>query len=357
MTGIAWAKRATARIDRSDVLCERQNGAELLNIRNKLGGLSMPLQDFADLIPHIAISDGRALGAGRWEDDARAALASHGAVLLRGPVLREDGVEIAMEIIDENLLDDAFWSTPRSKVSGKTLTATEYPSPRTILLHSEMAYMTTWPRYVAFHSLVVADEGGQTTICDIEKVSADLGDRLIPFAQKGVQYRRTFQRGVDIPWQTAFQTQDKADVQEVADRNGMSVEWLSGDALVTTHNAQGTIKAEDGRDIYFSQAHLFHESNLDPVARDQIVEAFGRDRLPRQAFYGDGSPIADADVQAVRDAFEANQTGMHWQPGDVLILDNMRYAHGRMPFKGSRRLHVSMARAQSEPVRTPLPLD
>ena len=34
----------------------------------------MALQDFADLIPHIAIADGRALGAGRWEDEARAAL-------------------------------------------------------------------------------------------------------------------------------------------------------------------------------------------------------------------------------------------------------------------------------------------
>jgi hypothetical protein len=314
----------------------------------------MALKDFAEIAPQIAVADGRALGAGAWEDEAREALASHGAVLLRGPIQREDAVEVAMEIIDDELLDDAFWSTPRSKVGGKTLTATEYPSPRTIQLHSEMAYMKTWPRYVAFHSLVVADEGGETTVCDVDQVSATLGDRLLPFAEKGVMYRRTFQRGVDIPWQTAFQTDDKADVQEVADRNGMSVEWLSGDALVTTHTAQGTLKAEDGRPVYFSQAHLFHESALDPATRDQIVEAFGRDRLPRQAFYGDGSAISDADAQAVRDAFEAHQTGMKWRAGDILILDNFRYAHGRMPFKGSRRLHVAMARAVSVPERTPL---
>ena len=314
----------------------------------------MALQNFADLIPHIAIADARALGAARWEDEARAALASHGAVLLRGPVLREDGVEVALEIIDDELLDDAFWSTPRSKVGGKTLTATEYPSPRTILLHSEMAYMKTWPRLVAFHALVVAETGGETTICDIDAVSAALGDTLMPFADKGVQYRRTFQRGVDIPWQTAFQTEDKADVAEVAQRNGMFIEWLDGDALVTTHTAQGAVRAEDGRPIYFSQAHLFHESALDPDKRDQIVQVFGRDRLPRQAFYGDGSPIADADAQKVRDAFEAHQTGMVWQAGDVLILDNMRYAHGRMPFTGARRLHVAMARAEHVPERTPI---
>lgn len=314
----------------------------------------MALQDFADFIPHIAIEDGRALGAGRWETEAREALSTHGAALLRGPILREDGVEIALEIIDEELLDDAFWSTPRSKVGGKTLTATEYPSPRTIQPHSEMAYMTTWPRYVAFHSLVVAEEGGETTICSVDKVTEALGDRILPFAEKGVLYRRTFQQGVDIPWQKAFQTDDRADVEEVAQRNGMSIEWLDGDALVTTHRAQGTVRGEDGRPLYFTQAHLFHESALDPGARDKIIELFGRDRLPRQAFYGDGSPIADADVQAVRDAFDSALTGMKWKTGDVLILDNMRYAHGRMPFRGARRLHVAMARAQNVPVRTPL---
>ena len=312
------------------------------------------LKDFADLIPQIAVADGRALGAGLWEDDAREALAKAGAVLLRGPVQREDAVEVALEVIDEELLDDAFWSTPRSKVGGKTLTATEYPSPRTIQLHSEMAYMKTWPRYVAFHSLVVAEEGGQTTICDIDAVSRQLGPVLTRLAEKGVMYRRTFQRGVDIPWQTAFQTQDRADVEEVGRRLDMQVEWVDGDALITTHVAQGSIAAEDGNPVYFSQAHLFHESALDPAARDQIIEAFGRDRLPRQAFYGDGSPIPDADMAAVRQAFEDNQTAMFWRPGDVLILDNMRFAHGRLPFKGARRLHVSMARAQSLPVRTPL---
>jgi len=314
----------------------------------------MALQDFADFIPHIAIEDGRALGAGRWEAEAREALSTHGAVLLRGPVFREDGVEVAMEVIDDELLDDAFWSTPRSKVGGKTLTATEYPSPRTIHPHSEMAYMATWPRYVAFHSLIVAEEGGETTICNVDKVTEALGDRILPFAEKGVLYRRTFQQGVDIPWQKAFQTDDPADVEEVAQRNGMSIEWLDGDALVTTHRAQGTVKGEDGRPLYFSQAHLFHESAIDPEARDKIIQLFGRDRLPRQSFYGDGSPITESDVQAVRDAFDSALTGMKWKPGDVLILDNMRYAHGRMPFKGARRLHVSMARAQDLPERTPL---
>lgn len=304
----------------------------------------MVVRDFAETIPNIAIADGRSLGAGAWEDEARDALNRAGAVLLRGPVLREDAAELALSIIDDELLDDAFWSTPRTKVGGKTLTATEYPSPRTIHLHSEMAYMKIWPRYVAFHSIVVADEGGETTICNIDTVSDDLGGRLAAFAEKGVTYRRTFQKGIDVAWQQAFQTTDRADVEEVAKRTGMTLEWQSDDALITTHTAQGTVTAQDGRPIYFNQAHLFHASALEPEAREAIETLYGADRLPRQAFYGNGSPIALEDIDAIRTAFERHQTGMHWREGDVLILDNMRYAHGRLPFKGRRRLHVAMAR-------------
>lgn len=314
----------------------------------------MALQDFGELIPQIAIADGRALGAGRWEDDAIEALDSAGAVLLRGPVLREDACELALSVIDDELLDDAFWSTPRSKVGGKTLTATEYPSPRTIALHSEMAYMKVWPRFVAFHALVVAEEGGQTTICSIDKVTEQLGDAIRPFAEKGVTYRRTFQTGIDIAWQTAFQTKDRADVEEVGRRLGMTVEWTSDDALLTSHTAQGTIAAADGHPVYFNQAHLFHASNLDPNVRASLTQLYGGDRLPRQASYGDGSPITDDEVAAIHAAFEDNQTAMFWQPGDVLILDNMRFAHGRLPFKGARRLHVAMARQESKPVRAAL---
>jgi alpha-ketoglutarate-dependent taurine dioxygenase len=312
------------------------------------------LSDFATTIPNIAIADGRALGAGAWEDEALDALDRFGAVLLRGPSMREDAAELALSVLDDELLDDAFWSTPRSKVGGKTLTATEYPSPRTIHLHSEMAYMKTWPRFVAFHALEVAEEGGETTICNIDTVSEQLGDRLTPFAEKGVTYRRTFQKGIDIAWQHAFQSDSPADVEELGKRLGMTLEWLSDDALVTTHTAQGTIAAADGRSIFFNQAHLFHASTLDPQVREGIEKIYGSERLPRQAFYGDGSTIDEADLDAVREAFERNQTGMHWRQGDVLILDNMRFAHGRMPFSGKRRLHVAMARQESTPVRSSL---
>lgn len=31
-----------------------------------------------------------------------------------------------------------------------------------------------------------------------------------------------------------------------------------------------------------------------------------------------------------------------WQPGDIMVIDNMLMAHGREPFTGKRRIIVAM---------------
>src|SRR5882672_11226038 len=323
-------------------------------LSSRIGERSVQTQDFGQIAPNLHIASENELVAGAWTQDAKAALQAEGAVLLRGPIMRHDAAEISLSKLDNELLEDAFWSTPRSKIGGKVLTATEYPSPRTIPLHSEMAYMRNWPRFVCFHSIEVAQEGGETTICNVDQVSARLGEKLKPFRDKGITYRRTFQKRVDIAWQRAFQTEKRSDVEEIGRRQGMKVEWLPNDVLTTSHTAQGTIAAQDGQMIYFNQSHLFHPSSLDPPVRQALEKAYGADRLPRQATYGDGSPISDAVLDAVRDAFAAYQTKMCWRPGDILILDNLRFAHGRLPFSGSRRLHVSLAREVKGSTRPPI---
>jgi Taurine catabolism dioxygenase TauD, TfdA family len=313
----------------------------------------MQFTDFRELAPNLDLRDEPSFFSGGWVDEARKALAVDGAVIISGPIASEDAAEKALAFLDEELLDDAFWSTPRSKVKGKTMTATEYPSPRSIPLHSETAYMRSWPRLVAFHSLRVADEGGETTICDIDAISRDLRNVLEPFRKHGVAYVRTFRKGVDLSWQQAFQTENRQDIEKIARRLGMDLNWLPNDVLETSHTAQGTIEAEDGSALYFNQAHLFHPSALDAGVRAALEGVFGQ-RTPRKAFYGHGAEIEDDTLDHVRATLDRHQTKMRWRAGDVLILDNMRHLHGRLPFSGKRRLHVSLAKLVTNPVRTPL---
>jgi alpha-ketoglutarate-dependent taurine dioxygenase len=47
--------------------------------------------------------------------------------------------------------------------------------------------------------------------------------------------------------------------------------------------------------------------------------------------------------------YEANTVRERWQPDDLLLVDNVRTAHGREPFDGPRDIVVGMA----DPVRLP----
>ena len=68
-------------------------------------------------------------------------LCQNGGILFRNFDLREiTEFEQLVRAISGDLLDYSYRSTPRSQVSGKIYTSTEYPANQSIPLHNEMAY-------------------------------------------------------------------------------------------------------------------------------------------------------------------------------------------------------------------------
>ena len=103
----------------------------------------------------------------------------------------------------------------------------------------------------------------------------------------------------------------------------------------------------------FTQAAMLLKHINADTLRDDLTQAvcdrafIGEDELPRNACYGDGSPIEADALASIREAFGSQLRRFDWKRDDVLLLDNMRYAHGRDPFSGPRRVHVGMASACS----------
>lgn len=81
---------------------------------------------------------------------------------------------------------------------------------------------------------------------------------------------------------------------------------------------------------------------------EDMLDIFGADGLPRDARLGDGTAISPILLDNVRAAFAMETRDFDWRTGDVMIVDNMRAAHGRRPFTGSRRVLVSMGGMYSE---------
>src|SRR4028119_1787140 len=89
----------------------------------------------------------------------------HGGLLFRNFNIREViQFEQFIQALSGTLLDYSYRSTPRSQVSGKIYTSTEYPANQSIPLHNEMAYSLSWPMKIGFFSVKSAEIGGETPI-------------------------------------------------------------------------------------------------------------------------------------------------------------------------------------------------
>lgn len=283
--------------------------------------------------------------------NVRELLAQHGAVLFRNyPVTSADDFHAVVSALSDDHLKYEYRSTPRSEVTDRVVTSTSYPAALEIPLHNENAYHHQWPRTVAFCCLEPAASGGETPIANMRDVTAHIGAELMEkFEHRRVEYIRHYHEGVDLSWQSVFQTDDRGKVREYCEANRISCEWIDGRLLRTSGIAQGVARHPiSGEKVFFNQAHLFHVSSLGSLNAEAMIGMYGLNRLPRHARFADGSEISDAELRRIGEAFKKSTIAFPWQKGDVLVLDNMAYAHGRRPFKGKRTVLAALMEAHSE---------
>ncbi len=286
-----------------------------------------------------------------WVLNSRAlidtSLLQHGGILFRG--FQVGSVEsfeaLVRAMADDELIEYKYRSTPRTTLGGRIYTSTEYPADQWIPQHNEMSYSREWPLRIAFLCVRAAESGGETPLSDsrrmYRRLSPEVRDR---FAGLGVMYVRNYSPGLDVSWQEVFGTSDRAEVERFCGAAGITAEWKADGGLRTRQVCQGVAHHPTTSEIlWFNQAHLFHASNLDPAVRAALVAERGEENLPRNTYYGDGSPIPDAVLGEIRDAFRQEMRSFTWQNGDLVLLDNMLVAHGRAPYSGPRRVLVGMA--------------
>lgn len=295
-----------------------------------------------------------------WAENNREFLQSkllkHGAVLFRGFTTKTaEEFEHLIETICGKALEYTYRSTPRTEVSGRIYTSTEYPADQTIPLHNEMAYTLTWPGKIFFFCCQPADKGGETPIADSRQVYRRIDSKVREkFIEKGVLYVRNYGGGLDLRWQTVFQTESRNVVEQYCRQFSIEYEWKDRDRLRTKQACQAVVKhPTTGEIVWFNQAHLFHISSLKSEDRDYLLSSYMEEDLPRNAYYGDGSSIEDYALKNIREAYEEELVAFPWHQLDILMLDNLLAAHGRLPYTGNRKVLVGMGEpsgAQSLPL-------
>jgi alpha-ketoglutarate-dependent taurine dioxygenase len=310
-----------------------------VNDLEPVGGLQLLLDVTAT---HLTAQD--------WaEENARAIqslLQNHGAVLIRGLKVLGSAQfgKLLATLLGADLLEYVYRSTPRTALRGNVFTATEYPASEVIPQHNENSYSRHWPNRIGFLCMLPSETGGETPIGD-SRVVYDLLPRDLreKFEQRGVTYVRNYSQ-LDLPWQVVFQTEERADVEAYCIDNELSFEWLPQGALRTKQiNPAVAAHPVTGEKLWFNQAHLFHVSSLGREMAETLLASLGEENLPRNTYYGDGTPIEADALETIREVYERTKIRFTWHRNDLLLLDNMRFTHGRESYAGARKVLTGMA--------------
>ncbi|GAB2930995.1 TauD/TfdA family dioxygenase [Rheinheimera gaetbuli] len=272
-------------------------------------------------------------------------LEENGALLIRGLKIhssKEFGTVLS-EVFNGELLQYTYRSTPRTEFRGNIYTATEYPATEMIPQHNENSYAKSWPNRIGLFCLIPAEKGGETPISCSKAILDRLPEKIKQeFRQKQVMYVRNY-LDIDLPWTEVFQTNDKAEVEAFCAENDLEFEWMEKGLRTRQVNPATVVHKGTGRELWFNQAHLFHVSNLGQDVKETLVSSLGAENLPRNTFFGDGTEIPEDYLDTIRELYEQTKIKFQWQQNDLLLLDNLRYTHGREPFSGERKVLVGMA--------------
>ena len=272
-------------------------------------------------------------------------LLQHGALLFRGGDLGSQAdFDAFIPILWGETMTYMEGATPRTRLSERVYTSTEFAPPHTIAPHNELSYVTTFPMKIAFFCLTPAESGGETPIADVRKVYERIPKAVRDqFVEKGWMLSRNFGDGFGPTWQSSFHLADQSEAERYFRRADIQFEWKPRGRLRTKQVRPAiTRHPRTGESVWFNHIVFWHASSLDAQLRELLLEEFDESGLPYNTFYGDGSRIESEVVEIIRDAIRQESVAFRWQAGDLLLLDNMLVAHGRNPYTGARRVLASM---------------
>lgn len=293
-------------------------------------------------------------------------LDSHGALLFRGLKAIETAAdfELLCQTDNDELRDYIGGTSPRKVEHGRVMQATETPPRWSIPLHQEMAYAEDLPAKITFFcERPASGAGGESCVGDMRLALNMIPDHIRrDFDRWGLELVRSLpspdrlaeKPGVKKSWVEVFDTESKTEVDQIAASRNWNAEWKAGDTLQLSQGILDPVVTHPrtGESIWCNQAHFFSpatmiqwavedgrtdDANALIAAKETSIELLDFVRL------GNGQPVSDEDALLIFEVLRNLERQLRLEAKDMLLLDNLAYAHGRRAFSGDRSILVVLS--------------
>lgn len=312
--------------------------------------MALPEAERRARLPPLLRADA-ANDAPRWAARNReallAAVAETGAVVVRGLGLRDAAtVEAVCRQLGKPMIErEAF--AARRRLSDVLYSSSHWPPNQPMCMHHEQSYALEFPSLMLFACTTAPADGGATTVADSAAVLRALPRELVErFERTGWLLIRNYNGEIGASIADAFGTDDRGAVEDYCRANAIAFEWPPDGGLRTRQFRSAVVRhPRSGLRCWFNQIAFLSSWTLDPELREYLVDSYGEDGLPFDTRFGNGDPLDADTVQTINAVYDSHTVRDGWQSGDLMLVDNIRMAHGREPYAGPREILVAMADA------------
>jgi alpha-ketoglutarate-dependent taurine dioxygenase len=288
--------------------------------------------------------------AAEHKEALHAAVAEHGAVVVRGLGLHDTAGTVAVfRQLATTLMTEREAFARRQVYADGVYSSATWPPNQPMCMHHELSYRLEVPSLMLFTCLSVPTRGGGTAVSDsptvLDALPKDLTER---FEREGWLLTRSYNDEIGATLAEAFGTEDRSAIESYCRTNAIQFAWQPDGELRTRQRRSAVVRHPiTGKRCFFNQIAFLNEWTIDPEVREYLVDMYGAEGLPFNTMFGNGEPLTEEIVELINAVYEANTMREPWQAGDLMLVDNIRTAHSREAYEGPREILVGMA----EPVR------
>lgn len=313
--------------------------------------LDVHLTDRAVPLVDLAGSDAPTWLAQR-RDLIDALVDEHGAVLLRGALAlhgsataNETAAAAAVAALVRELAVEHEPFASRQPVAPGLASSAQWPPDQPMCMHHELSYLTRPPSRQLFACLKAAEEGGAICLADGAAVLDELPAGFVAgFAEHGWALNRRHGGSVGLDWPDAFGTNSRVEVERYCKEHDIEFAWDHEGGLCTHRVRPAVVRhPRTGHFVWFNQVAFLNAWTMDPAVREYLLFECGPEGLPFDTCRGDGLLLDAATVEMINEVYSAHTVRVPLRDGDLLVVDNLRMAHSREPYRGERRIAVALA--------------